>query len=130
MLRIALTTLFSLCFAIAQQSTSNKDLRGHKLVWSIKKSGEQQLGAIKSAQGSVSLVNAKKELRKIGLKQFEKIDRVFVGKFLDIKYGVNSEDNCKKSYELFMRGETAHVCLSNKNKTTELAQFIEAYTKN
>lgn len=120
--------------ALAQQKTSNNDLRKFYNLFQIKdlkskQAIEYKMNTSGKGQFNLELLNKAKVVQKskVNSKQAQTLDEQFVDKFISFKYLMNPtpDKGCKDQFYLNLRGEELVICENEKDKIKQLNAFLE-----
>ena len=117
-----------------QEATKNNDLRKHFNLFLIKdmQSKEQityKMSSSKSGQFNFTMESGQNILnkKKINSVDAQKMDDLFVDKFISFKYLMKekSKKKCPELFYLNLRGEELIICKDEREKIVEMKALIE-----
>jgi len=130
-----LLVIFSSFFAFAQgnqpQKESNADIRSNETMFLIHDLKDEAKILLERSANQEYILRyiAKKnveKLQKISSREAQKIDVDFASRFLKCQYELPaSEENCKVTLRIMMKGENMDICAKDDKKTQEIAPFMK-----
>lgn len=125
--------------ALAQHSSqpekeSAEDLRSGLTIFSIEDVGEETTIWLERTASLDYFLRMKEEdeekLLKVSAKEAKKLDMDFASKFLKCQYELPpSEEGCKVTLRLSMKGESQDVCRKDEKKAQEINPFLKDLAK-
>ncbi|MBT4792471.1 MAG: hypothetical protein HON90_12945 [Halobacteriovoraceae bacterium] len=136
---ILLVCVLYVTFGFSQEvNTQNNDLRVKREIFTVKdllhdKKIIYKLETSMSGQFTVVIEENKKivKVKKVGTQQAQKMDDIFVDRYISLKYMMDSSNRkkCKSYYQLSLRGELLSVCEAEKEKIKIVKEFIAKFEK-
>lgn len=99
-----------------------KDMQGRKtFVYKMNSSNNGQFNFIQEEENKII------GQKKVNSADAQKLDDLFVDKFISFKYLMNkkNEKECKESFYLNLRGEELSICNTEKEKIKEVKKLLE-----
>jgi hypothetical protein len=124
-------TIFALAQGHQPQKESSADIRANTIIFSIHDvNDEAKVILEKSSNLEYSLRYILKKnvekVQKISGREAQKMDLDFASKFLKCQYELPpSEERCKVTLRLMMKGENLDICDKEDKKTREIAPFLK-----
>lgn len=125
--------------ALAQHSSqpdkeSVEDLRAGNIMFSIENVSEETTFWLERTASLDYFLrmkeDAEEKILKISAKEAKKLDMDFASKFLKCQYELpSSEEDCKVTLRLSMKGESQDVCRKDDKKTQEIDPFLKDLVK-
>lgn len=116
------------------QKESVEDLRAGNIMFSIEDVGEETTLWLERTASLDYFLRMKEDdeekILKISAKEAKKIDMDFASKFLKCQYELPpSEEGCKVTLRLSMKGEGQDVCRKDDKKAQEIGPFLKDLVK-
>lgn len=116
------------------QKESAEDLRSGNIMFSIEDVGEESTFWLERTASLDYFLRMKEEddekILKISAKEAKKLDMEFASKFLKCQYELPpSEEGCKVTLRLSMKGESQEICRKDDKKAQEIEPFYKALVK-
>lgn len=127
--------LLNLTCGLAQDATSNKDLRKQYELFVLKcfeakRIVEYKMISSLSGQYNFQVIEdgKVKKQKKLSFADAQLLDEKFVDKFISFKYlmKANLKDVCKDAFYLNLRGEELVICQSETEKNKEMNEFTKS----